>query len=54
MFEELKKLRELKELKTILLNSMIFAYMTIVFNYSAACGCDNYFLLMLIYKGVQR
>ena len=51
MFEELKKLRELK---TILLNSMIFAYMTIVFNYSATCGCDNYFLLMLIYKGVQR
>jgi len=41
MFEELKKLKELRELKTILLNPIIFAVKTTVFNSSASCGCDN-------------
>jgi len=41
MFEELKKLKKLRELKTILLTPIIYAFKTIVFNSSAACGCDN-------------
>ena len=43
MLEELRKLKELRELKTILLNPIVFANMTIVFNSSAAIGCDNSF-----------
>ena len=47
MLEELRKLKELKELKklkklkTILLSPIIYPYKTIVFNSSAAKGCDN-------------
>ena len=43
MLEELRKLKELRELKTILLNPIVFANMTFVFNSSAAIGCDNSF-----------
>ena len=40
MFEELMELKELGELKTILLMPYSISNMTIVFNSSAAIGCD--------------
>ena len=43
MLEELRELKELRKLKTILLNPIVFANMTIVFKSSAAVGCDNSF-----------